>query len=57
MSGIALLCKPGVDASDLRALLVENGVYASVRNGAIRIATHYYNTNEEIERIISVMAS
>lgn len=56
-SGIALLRKPGTDAAALHARLGSNGVYASVRSGAIRVATHYYNTTDEVERIISAMAS
>jgi hypothetical protein len=24
-----------------------NSIYASVRNGAIKVATHYYNTKDE----------
>lgn len=56
-SGITLLQKPGIAASQVQAALKANGVYASVRNGATRIAPHYYNTFDEMERIISVIAS
>ena len=55
-SGIALVQKDGVPASEILAALNVNKIYASVRNGAIRIATHYYNTEEEIAQIIDVMA-
>ncbi|RUM07900.1 aminotransferase class V-fold PLP-dependent enzyme [Rhizobium chutanense] len=55
-SGITLLEKPGTSAAELHSSLTANGVYASVRNGAIRISPHYYNTADEIERIISIMA-
>ncbi|OYR21489.1 aminotransferase class V-fold PLP-dependent enzyme [Brucella grignonensis] len=54
-SGITLLQKPGVAATDLLAVLAENDVYASIRNGAIRISAHYYNTTDEIEQIISIL--
>ncbi|PDT18648.1 cysteine desulfurase [Rhizobium sp. J15] len=56
-SGITLLHKPGTVAADMHASLVENGVYASIRNGAVRISPHYYNSFEEMERIISIIAS
>lgn len=56
-SGIALLKRNGISAAELNSRLNQNRIYASVRNGAIRIATHYYNTEEEIEKIIAVMAS
>lgn len=55
-SGIVLLRKPGTDAAALNAMLSQNGVFASVRNGAVRVATHYFNTADEVERIVSIMA-
>ncbi len=56
-SGITLLQKPGIAASEVHTSLAENGIYASIRNGAIRISPHYYNTFDEMEHIISIMAS
>lgn len=56
-SGIALLRKPGMEASEVNALLSRNRIFASIRSGSIRIAAHYYNTQEEIERIVSVVSS
>lgn len=56
-SGIMLLQKPGVAASELHESLSANGIYASVRNGAVRISPHYYNTFDEMDHIISVMSS
>jgi cysteine desulfurase / selenocysteine lyase len=54
-SGIALLRKPNMEAVDVNSLLTQNAIFASVRNGATRISAHYYNTPDEIERIISVL--
>lgn len=56
-SGIALLQRADMNAVDLNNQLSANHIFASVRNGAIRIATHYYNTSDEIEEIIKVMKS
>lgn len=55
-SGIALLKKEGKSAAELLAALNANSIFASVRNGAIRVASHYYNTVAEMERIVSVLA-
>ncbi|TDQ35633.1 aminotransferase class V [Phyllobacterium brassicacearum] len=56
-SGITLLQKPGTVAADMHASLTKNGIYASKRNGAITVSPHYYNTPDEIERIVSIMAA
>ncbi|MDA9401602.1 aminotransferase class V-fold PLP-dependent enzyme [Bradyrhizobium sp. CCBAU 45389] len=56
-SGIALLRKPGIAAPDMNSLLGASGVFASIRNGAVRIAPHYYNTVDEVEQVMSIMAS
>ena len=54
-SGIALLQKADTNAVELNNILSSKRIFASVRNGAIRIATHYYNTVDEIEQIIDAM--
>lgn len=56
-SGIALLKKDGRSVAELLATLNANRIFASVRNGAIRVASHYYNTTDEMERIVSVLAA
>lgn len=56
-SGIALLKKEGRGAAELLAALNAHRIHASVRNGAIRVASHYYNTADEMERIVSVLAA
>lgn len=55
-SGIVLLQKLGTAVADVHASLVENGIYTSIRNGAIRVSPHYYNTPEEMERVVSIIA-
>ena len=54
-SGITLLQKAGRTAVEVQAALSENRIHASVRNGAIRISAHCYNTADEMEHIISVI--
>ena len=41
----------------LYAAVESAGIAASLRNGGVRISPHYYNTFEEIEEIVDVMAS
>ena len=54
-SGIVLLRTSHMNASEMNERLSSEKIFASVRNGAIRIAAHYYNTADEIEHIVSVM--
>ncbi len=56
-SGITVLAHPQVEATDMLSRLNANNIFASVRNDAIRVAAHYYNTASEIERIIDIMAN
>lgn len=56
-SGINLLRRPGTPTLETHANLTANGIFASIRNDAIRISPHYYNTPDEIERIVTVMSS
>ncbi|MCP3468753.1 aminotransferase class V-fold PLP-dependent enzyme [Bradyrhizobium sp. CCGUVB1N3] len=56
-SGIVLLEKPDIAASSMLAALNKDRIYASIRNGAIRVSMHYYNTVDEVERIICAMNS
>ncbi|MNY79648.1 hypothetical protein D3C86_2203670 [compost metagenome] len=48
--------KAGTPAEALHAALNAAGIYASVRSNAIRLSPHYYNTNDEMDRIVSTMA-
>ena len=33
------------------------GIVVSLREGAIRVAPHFYNTHEEIERLLAALPS
>jgi cysteine desulfurase/selenocysteine lyase len=37
------------------AALREGGVVFSVREGAIRLAPHFYNTVDEMERVVEIL--
>lgn len=56
-SGISIVESRSAPVADVHAALTASGIFASIRNGAIRIAPHYYNTAGEMERIVAVMAS
>ena len=55
-SGSAVPRRPGIAAADPNARLAQNGGHASVRNGAVRIATHCFNTADEVEYVVAIMA-
>ncbi|WP_144990360.1 aminotransferase class V-fold PLP-dependent enzyme [Gimesia aquarii] len=52
MVGISL---PGGSPNTLGKQLAANGIYVSVRKGNARIATHVYNTEDEIDRFFDVL--
>jgi cysteine desulfurase/selenocysteine lyase len=54
-SGILCLAPPGADRVQQR--LREQQVIASLREGSIRISPHFYNSLEEIERVVTVLDS
>lgn len=55
-SGIALLQRPGTAGTVSNELLKDNAVYASVRNGAVRVATHYFNLEKELHAAVELMS-
>jgi selenocysteine lyase/cysteine desulfurase len=55
-SGIILLQKKGVDVARVHACLSDQGIFTSVRSGAIRMSPHYYSTQDEIEHAVAAMA-
>jgi selenocysteine lyase/cysteine desulfurase len=57
LSGISLLRRHGVAPEALYAAIEAAGITASLRNGAVRISPHYYNTPDEIDQIIDVLRS
>lgn len=56
-SGIFLARKPGSSAQTLLAVLTEQRIYASLRSEAIRLSPHYYNTIDELDRVVEILAS
>ena len=56
-SGIVSLLTPGRDPKDLMRHCKEAGIIVNVRGGRLRVSPHAYNTVEEIDRFIEVLAS
>jgi selenocysteine lyase/cysteine desulfurase len=56
-SGIVSLLTPGRDAKELMRRCQDAGVIVNVRGGRLRVSPHAYNTVEEIDRFIQVLAS
>ncbi|HKY63583.1 MAG TPA: aminotransferase class V-fold PLP-dependent enzyme [bacterium] len=58
-SGIVSFRLPG-DAGNRRLIqlerhLYENGIYAAIRAGGLRLSPHFYNTEEEMDRVIETI--
>ena len=45
------------NASEVEAKMAEKGFIVSARNNVIRIAPHYYNTEEDIRKAVQVLAT
>lgn len=54
-SGILSLRKRGVHASSLVAELLRQGISVAERMGWVRVAPHYYNTHDEIDRLLAAL--
>lgn len=55
-SGIVFLYLPeGADEKELDALLISNQIYATVREGYVRISIHFYNTEEHMARVVRTL--
>ncbi|MBU8894206.1 aminotransferase [Corallococcus sp. H22C18031201] len=52
-AGILTFLPPGADARALSAWLSERKVAHSVRRGRIRLSPHFYNTPEEVDRLVA----
>lgn len=52
-AGIVAFVPPSVD--DAAAALRAGGVVCAVRDGAIRLAPHFYNTRDEMEEVVSIL--
>ncbi|MHA1772140.1 MAG: aminotransferase class V-fold PLP-dependent enzyme [Candidatus Thorarchaeota archaeon] len=47
-------CAPP-DVEEIQKKLVEKHIHCSVRNGRLRVSPHFYNTTEDIDRLIDVL--
>ena len=47
-------CAPE-DVEELNKTLQKDNIHCSVRNGRLRVSPHFYNTREEIDRLIDKM--
>jgi selenocysteine lyase/cysteine desulfurase len=54
-SGILCFCHPRKETEQLYRKLSAAHVVASLREGAIRLAPHFYNTEEEVERVLALL--
>ena len=55
-SGIVFLNLPeGADEKELDTLLASHQIYATVREGYVRISLHFFNTEEHIARVAGVL--
>jgi len=54
-AGVVDACKPGADMAALFARLKEQGFILSLRENRLRIAPHFYNTEDEIERFCAAL--
>lgn len=53
-AGIVAFSMPGLDAASQR--LRQAGVTHSVREGALRLAPHFHNTPDDVEKVIAALA-
>ncbi len=55
-SGIAVAVHPRHSADDLVRRLAERRVIVAVRAGRFRVSPHFYNTEEEVDRLLAELA-
>jgi selenocysteine lyase/cysteine desulfurase len=54
-SGIVCFRQPGVDTEELAGRLTAAGVVVSQRGDVIRVSPHFYNNEEDLERLLDVV--
>ena len=54
-SGIAIIVGEHYDGEMLHKALLENRILTSPRGGGVRVSPHYYNTEEELDRVIEAL--
>jgi selenocysteine lyase/cysteine desulfurase len=55
-SGIVSLIVPGGDVRQLVRQCRENGIVINQRAGRIRVSPHCYNTRDEVDRLVAILA-
>ncbi|MEW6355095.1 MAG: aminotransferase class V-fold PLP-dependent enzyme [Planctomycetota bacterium] len=54
-SGIVCFSHVEHDSKDLVRMLTENSVVTRVRSGRVRLSPHFYNSEEEIDRVLALL--
>jgi cysteine desulfurase/selenocysteine lyase len=54
-SGIICFGHPSRDSEEIFAMLTDSGVVASLREGAVRLSPHFYNSEREIEDLLGLL--
>lgn len=54
-SGIVLTTRAGADFTALQSRLSQEGIVASIRGGALRLAPHAYNTEDEVRHVVATL--
>ncbi len=55
LSGIVTFEVAGADPNELRRYLLQEEIVVSVRHGRLRVATHAYNDQDDIQRLITAV--
>ena len=55
-SGIVLTSKAGVEMAALGRTLAGEGIIVSLRDGALRVSPHAYNTEQELDQLLEILA-
>ena len=56
-SGIVAATHPALDAQAAVDGLAERGIVAAVRSGRLRVAPHFYNTEDEVARFMDELVT
>lgn len=54
-SGILSFTHPRHDPAGIYEKLISNNIIVSLREGAVRVSPHFYNSGEEINRVIEIL--
>ena len=56
-SGIIVFTHPAYDAATCQRRLADAGIVVSVRENAVRISPHFYNTEHEIDKTLRILSA